>query len=357
MEPIKKNLKFVSLLIVMCSFAFTFNANAGMVHNHYKKINSTIDWIYAPNHSRRPTNRLGWFYGNQLNFWHSRRSPTNGADRSFGYLLYYTYDYYCLKKFKRKNCLGKSLRVNYRINGSSKAGFKTMQIDLNGQKITSNYFQEVISKFFTALENVGGNAGLNKGELAVIHKKPKSSIRADFHVLVPTSGANLNNKWQKKNFNQRVLNDAKKVMFNLLPFEVGQIASIKNDRDYKDDSQGDILRKYDRSVQKRGAISAVISGPHTKDSVGRAYLRRSSTPSFVMRSRYNGPKNQYSKQAVRNNALVYIHELAHNLLNLGHCSKGQKSMCTDNLWSNKSHANHVLKRLREVNLVGYQYDY
>lgn len=346
------------MFALLLTFVLSPDEAQASVRSNYNKTMGTIDWIYAKKHSRRPTNRTGWFYGDKLTFWHKTRNPTNGADRSFGYFLYYTYDMYCLKKFKRKNCLGKRLVVHYKISGKTKRGRKVMQISTRGQKsITSNYFQGVMAQFFNRLENIGGRAPLSHSERRLIQPAARASVLANFKVLTPTRGRNANAKWKDRKFVQNVMNSARSSLFNLVPFKTNRIERVVNQRDYDNKSQGSILRKYDRSAKSPQSIGAVISGPATTDSAGRAFVTRSSQPSFVMRSRYNSPNNERSARAIKNNALIYIHELAHNMMKLRHCSRGQKSLCTDNLWHNRKNANEVLKTLRSRNIIRYNHGY
>ncbi len=183
----KKIASSMVLLPVLLLFTNATNVSKStQVQKDYSKTISVVDWIYSPKLKRRPTNNLGWFYGNKLNFWNSKKNPINGADVSFGYLLYYTYDMYCKSKNRSKNCLGSKLKVSYRIEGSKKNGSKVMQVNvLGGSTITSNYFQEVISKFYGNLESIGGKASISSSDRAVIQPRPKlTRATANFKTII-----------------------------------------------------------------------------------------------------------------------------------------------------------------------------
>lgn len=323
------------------------------VKSDYTKVKQTIDWIYSPKHKRRPTGNLARFNGKRLMFYFSRKKRINGADVSFGYTLYRTYDMYCLKKFKRKNCLGKKLNVSYNIKGSKKWGAKVMTVRVNGQSFSSNYFQEVIKNFYSRLEKIGGSSKLSAAENALVKPKQRLNARVRLFPVYPTNAKHANVKWMKGSYVGNVFKSLKSSLYNMVGFKVKSNRGIKSNKYYKDKRQYTLLKKY-RHIGVPKYITSVISGPNTVDAAGLTYLQYTKKPMFVMRSRYNSGKAQYSSRALRNTALIFLHELAHNM-RLTHCKRGQKSLCTDNLHTNKNRAAHMVKYLNKISALEASY--
>lgn len=171
------------------------------------------------------------------------------------------------------------------------------------------------------------------------------TIPVDFIVFTPHNSPRLNAKWLNAKFVQKNLNVAKGHLFGQVHFKLGSIRRYKSWDLYQSATQQDAL---DMAVSQRSEarITVAISGPETQDAVGLAYNGRTIEPAFAMRSRYNGT-DSYSDYAKANNAYVFLHELAHNM-GLGHCSPGQTSLCTDNVWASPEHAQVMTDYLRTV---------
>ncbi len=349
------NVKSKVAVLILLMFTVNMSTNAS-VKSDYKRITDTIDWIYSPKHKRRPTGNMASFTGNQLLFWYNTKRKINGADVSFGYTLYRTYDMYCMKRSKRKNCLGKKLSVNYTIKGQTKSS-ALLSVSVNGKKFSTNYFQEAIAKFYELLESKGGYTKLSSYEKNLIKPPRKIAARVRLKVISPDKTKNkANNKWLSGPYVGKVFSSLKSSLFNMVDFSVKERSKYVSDYYFNHKKQKKSLKKF-KSYRKSGHISAVITGPNTNDAAGMAYVTKSSQPTFVMRSRYNYGNSVWKNYAIKNTALIFLHELGHNMLKLDHCKKGQSSLCTDNIHTSKDRASQVVKRMSSIGLLEARYDF
>lgn len=353
MQKIKMG-AFALLLISFFSFHQKSEAalSGASFYKGYLKILSTITWIYNPKYKRRPTGNIATFYGNKKMFYYSKRRKINGADVSFGYYLYYAYDLYCLKKTGRRNCLGKRLKVSYRIKGKSLHGTKYFSMNVGGKTHSTIYFQSALNFMYSRLEKMGGQTKLNWWESALVKPKPVLHANTKLHVLYPNDDNFAVQKWFNYDYIWTVLSTLSKNLQYYVWFPYS-LSGIKNHSLYYSKSQYQTLKKY-RYLRKNKQITAVISGPNTTDAAGITYLGYSKSPYFAMRSRYNSSKNWYSSKAYNNTALIFLHELAHNM-NLNHCKSGQSSMCTDNIHKSAARAWQVVLYLSRIGALRSAY--
>jgi predicted Zn-dependent protease len=350
----KKIITVLSLTPLM--FLFTNASNYKSTVQLNNKIDSTIGWIYTAKYNRRPTGNNASFKGNQLNFHYSRSRPINGADVSFGYFLYYTYDLYCIRKTGKTNCLP-NLNVHYNIKGNTKYGHKVINISANGHSISTNYLIEAKGEFFKMLKKIGGGPEISPAEWGLIVKNPKASTPFNFKVLVPEGKtANNNSKFIQKEYQNKSLEAATKLLKGRTDFQVNQSLKIANQRDYDTLSQNSILRKY-RGHGVARQITTVVTNQRAKDANGMAYISNSSTPFFVMKTYASYIGKQPTSQEYRTNALIILHELGHNMMGLRHCSPGQKTICTDNVWNSSAHTQQMIDRLKNIGALNYAFAY
>ena len=329
-------------------------SSAQSVANHIKKIDSTIDWIWDG--GRSPTGNTSYFYGDQLGFYNA--DSTNGADRSYGYFLQYTYDMYCNLKGRSPYCLGRSLKVYFSVKGSNEAS-RMLNVNIAGKSTVSNYFQEIRANMFSGLETIGGKVSISASDRLLIQPKVTKSVRTDFEVITDASGRG-NDIW-KGEFSQQML--------TTLNSEIGNVVSFKQiDKDivrsatYSSYSQDQTRVAY----KNRGStdrITAVVSSQSARDSYGTAYVEVASDPIFVMNNCANYPKYRalFAAGTERDQKCtgvgIFLHELGHQM-GLGHCQAGSSKVCTDNLASTTSGrtflANHLATKTQAVRAA---YDY
>ncbi len=348
----------LSVFLVMAGIQV---AEASPATNRYQNVLKVTDQIYNPKNNVRPTNNMLWFYGDQRWLTYYTSSRINRADVLFGKMLMMTYDMYCQNKGQRINCLGHSLKVNYRISGRNKGGAKVISISTNSVgSFTAGYIIEAVSKFYGQLEQRGGRTPLQVWERRKIQPAPQVIARTDYHVTTNGNQRHANNKWLDRNFLRLVRDRITANLRNRFTFWMGPIQEIRNAGDYNNRAQRSLLYKYS-SRRKRGMVNVIVSGPNTSDGMGYAWVGRNSSPYFVMRSLFNSKDSRsfyYERKpgAINHNSLIYIHELAHNM-GLRHCSSGQKSFCTDNLHHTASGADYVKNYMSSIGALRFKYAY
>lgn len=329
-------------------------ANAYSTVNHIARIDSTISWIWA--NGRAPTGNASYFYGDKLGFYNN--GMTNGADRSFGYFLQYTYDMYCASKGLPFFCLGSRLRVNFSISGAN-VNSKVMMVSLNGATTVSNYFQEIRSALFRGLERHGGMSPISESDRNLIQPIPERYVATEFKIINNSQGQG-NAIW-KGDFSKAMLNTLNARIGNVLKFEERYKTVVQNDTLYSY-SQGQLTNAFkDKGTSDR--VTAVIAAPSARDSFGQAYVQASSAPIFIMNNcaNYGVYSSRFEAGSVQDQGCtgvgIFLHELGHQM-GLSHCSAGQTTPCTDNLantTSGRAHlVNHITNRTRALR-VRYAY--
>ncbi len=303
------------------------------VESHIQRIDSTIDWIWDG--GRTTTGNSSYFYGNLLTFYNA--NSTNGADRSYGYFLYYTYDMYCDLKNLKPNCLGSRLKVYFSIKSTS-INNKTMTVKVGSSNtMVSNYFQEIRTTLFKELERQYGSVGLDSKEVALIYANPKRSVATDFAVVARNNGTG-NDLW-KSSYPDSMLTALNKLLGNVVSFYRSDRDIVASDSLFAK-SQGSLLD----SVRSKGLddrITAYISNPAANDSLGTAQVSRAHSPLFVMKNCTASPgyAKQFDTGSQRDLECtgrgIFLHELGHQM-GLSHCKTGQTSPCTDNLATTSS---------------------
>ncbi len=342
---------FILIAALLC---LSLESQALNVNQHISKIDSTINWIWSG--GRTTTGNTSYFYGHRLTFYNANN--TNGADRSFGYFLYYTYDMYCNLRGRSNKCLGSRLKVYFRIS-STGPNNKTMTVSVNGQSRSSNYFQGIRAAFFKLLEQQFGSAGLTGYERGRIYPAPQRIVSTELRIMSRNDGSG-NNIW-KGSFGQNVLNQLNSRISNILKFRVHRKSVVRNSTLYNY-SQGSLVRYY-KNRGTSGKVTAVISGPGAQDSFGRAYVQRASRPIFIMNhcQNFNAYRNRFAAWSTQNynctGVGIFLHELGHQM-NLGHCQGRSGEICTDNLATTQRGKNyllsHMLNRTSAVRLIyGY----
>lgn len=342
------------LLVAIGFLAQTQIAHAYSTVNHISRIDSTISWIWA--NGRAPTGNASYFYGHQLGFYNV--ANTNGADRSFGYFLQYTYDMYCASKGLPFYCLGARLRVNFSISGPD-VNSKVMMVNLNGVTTVSNYFQQIRSSLFRGLENMGGASPLSEADRLLIQPLPERYVATEFKIINNSLGQG-NAIW-KGVFSTNMLNTLNSRIGNVLKFEERYKNIVQSDTLFGY-SQGQLTDAY-KSKGSSDRVTAVISAPSARDSFGRAYVQVSSAPIFIMNhcANYGVYSSQFAAGSIQDQGCtgvgIFLHELGHQM-GLGHCSSGQTSPCTDNLANTTSGraylVNHITNRTNALR-VRYAY--
>ena len=348
-------LKQFSILILGLLCSIKTLAAQQTVESHIKKIDSTISWIWDG--GRTTTGNSSYFYGDLLTFYNA--NSTNGADRSYGYFLYYTYDMYCDLKNLKPNCLGSRLKVYFSIN-STNINNKTMTVKVGGSNTTvSNYFQGIRSALFKELERQYGSAGLDAREHALIYANPKRSVASDFAV-VARSNSTGNDLW-KSSYPDSMLAALNNILGNVVSFYRSDRDIVASDSLFAK-NQGSLLD----SVRSKGLddrITAYISNPAANDSLGTAQVSRAHSPLFVMKnctttSKYASQFATGSKQDLECTGRgIFLHELGHQM-GLGHCSTGQTSPCTDNLANTSAGKTFLVDYLtNNTDTVRVKYEY
>ncbi len=325
------------------------------VENHIKKIDSTISWIWDG--GRTTTGNSSYFYGDLLTFYNA--SSTNGADRSYGYFLYYTYDMYCDLKNLKPNCVGSKLKVYFSIN-STDINNKTMTVKVGSSNTTvSNYFQEIRSALFKELERQYGSAGLDANEQTLIYASPKRSVASDFSVVTRANSTG-NDLW-KTSYPDSMLTALNTILGNVVSFYRSGRPIVASD-DLFARSQHSLLDQV-RSKGLSDRITAYISNPAANDSLGVAYVARDHSPLFVMKNCTASPS--YAKKFATGSKQdlectgrgIFLHELGHQM-GLSHCSTGQTSPCTDNLAGTSAGKTFLIDYLtNNTDTVRVKYEY
>jgi len=346
----KKN-NFHFFLALALALTVNFNVQAS-VFSDYNKIKETIGWIYSKTEKRRPTGTVISFTGAKQSF-SAKKKSANGADTSFAFFLYRTYDLYCNKKSAGKNCLGKKLKVKLSIKGKTKAQ-ASMSVQVDNKKISSSSFQEVMKEFYLILEKMGGSSKLTVAEKSLVLPEKSLRARVQMQVIYPKSGTHVNEKWIKGSYVTNVFSSLQKAMYGLVGFTVKDRSIYKDTTLYNHVKMFASLKKFNK-YKKKGNISAIITGPFTKDAAGLAYRTESKKPNFAMKSRSNVGSEQYEEPALRNTAMIFLHELGHNMMGLNHCKRGQAAICTDNITHIKSRSETVVKKMNDIGLLEASY--
>lgn len=322
------------------------------VPTDYNNVLKAVDPIFTQ--ASHPTNNVAWFDGNIEYFSYNTSAPINRADMMYGKFLISIYHMYCKAKGLPIRCLGRNLKVYFKMSGTSKAGNKVLSVSTaNAGSFTSNYFIETISKFYLQLESLGGSSNLSVANASIIHTAPTRRASSHTYVLYDSANPNSNWHWRDPAFQAANMNRASILMDSLFVFN-NSSSNINNAADFASNLQLNILRKYD-DLDQAGRITTIISGPKTSDALGITWTGYRRAPVFVMRSLYNSSTNAYTSSAHNHNAQVYLHELGHNM-GLSHCD-GSGRLCTDNLWHHIDGTTRMLNYLSTNGIIRVAYDY
>lgn len=322
--------------------------------NEIAHIDSTISWIWSG--GRAPTGNSSYFYGHQLGFYNANN--TNGADRSYGYFLQYTYDMYCRSKSLAMYCLGSRLKVSFSISGPN-VNSKVMMVNISGVTTVSNFFQEIRSAMFAGLERAGGISPISRTDRELIQPVAQGHVATEFKIVTNALGQG-NSIW-KGVFPTNMLNTLNSRIGNVLTFR----------EDFKKLLQSDTYFSYSQdrltdAFQNKGSsdrVTAVISAPSARDSFGRAYVQSSSAPIFIMNNcaNYGVYSSQFDPGSDRDQSCtgvgIFLHELGHQM-GLSHCVTGSTRVCTDNIATTTAGrqflVNHITTR---THAMKFAYDY
>lgn len=346
-------MKAISWCVLLCLFSSL--AQAAPSRTVVSKRNALVNYAKTihDKSSGKPTNSTMWFRGNENWLTYYTRSRISRADVKFAALMMRTLTTYCNLKRKNWNCVGRNVKIVTQISGSGLYN-KVLKVNINGTNIVSNYYLEVFKKSFEVLEKKFGNMSISAADRHHLRGYgPTRIAKADFHVLFPTSrSSHANTKWGR-GFIAEMFKRTRKQMFYLYSFRQDQHKVIKNEGDFFHSKMKHSLGKY-RGLRRNGKVTSVVTGPHTNDAMGMAYVGRTSSPYFTMRSLFNHPSNQYSERAIAHNSQIFLHELVHNM-GIGHCRSGQTSICTDNVWRYKSNAVKVMEYLKGIGALKESY--
>ncbi len=345
-----KSLFFCLCLLVVSPTSYAAYSTVAQIAH----IDTTIDWIWSG--GRAPTGNSSYFYGHQLGFYNA--NSTNGADRSYGYFLQYTYDMYCRSKSLPLYCLGSHLRVGFSISGPN-VNNKVMMVNISGVTTVSNYFQQIRSAMFAGLERAGGTSPISQADRALIQPKPRGHVATEFKIVTNALGQG-NNIW-KGTFPTDMLNTMNDRIGNVLTFQ----------SDYRSLLQSDTYFSYSQerltdAFQNRGTsgrVTAIVSAPSARDSFGRAYVQSSSAPIFIMNNcaNYGVYSAKFAAGSFQDQGCtgvgIFLHELGHQM-GLSHCVAGSTRVCTDNIASTTAGrqflVNHITTR---TSAMRFAYDY
>ncbi len=342
--------------ILILGFIFSINALAAekTAAEHIKRIDSTISWIWDG--GRTTTGNSSYFYGDKYSYYNA--SNTNGADRSYGYFLSYTYDMYCDLKNLKPFCLGTRLQVSFSIK-STNINNKTMTVRVgSGSTTVSSYFQEIRSALFKELERQYGTASLDASEKTLIHTNAKRTVATDFSIVARANSTG-NDLW-KYSYPDSMLTALNGALGNAVTFARVSRSMVPSDSLFAK-NQGDLL-DYARNKGLDDRITAYISNPAASDSLGTAMVTRAHSPLFVMKnctaaSSYASKFATASQQDLLCTGKgIFLHELGHQM-GLSHCSStSQTSPCTENLaTSGKSFLIDYLTNHTDTIRVKYDY--
>lgn len=146
-------------------------------------------------------------------------------------------------------------------------------------------------------------------------------VQVNVTIVTRTSGAG-NDLWSDA-YIDRLLAEATRLVHGVVVFSRGHTRIEADDSVYAM-NQGQLLQHYGQHPVPH-AINVIISRPDTEDSAGRSRPWYAHEPLFVMRAR--------SGDTITDTALIYLHELGHNL-GLAHESNPfyQDGLTTDNYW-------------------------
>ncbi len=276
------------------------------LENGIEKSRSTIDWIYTDDHARRPSGNLGLYYGNRLMFYHWPSNPANGADRSFGYFLQYTYDMYCSLKSRSNYCLGSSLITYYKAKGQYH-GNTVYYVNVDGTSRVTKSLREITLFYLQRLEQKGGYLAERNNIYLSLTKR----YTPVYTTVTRTDTRKGNELWIKNKYRQLVLDRASQLTGYTFNFADRGQDEINSNKFYTGDQYLLLANTYGK--RKYNKITAIISGPNTPRTAGLAYVGYDNAPFFIMRSRYS-PSSMWSAVAIDNNARIFLHELGHAAL-------------------------------------------
>lgn len=300
------------------------------VRTHLSEQNTKMNEIYQVG---KPTGRAAYLLGAHPWIYYWTSSPINKSDVKFGSYLMRVYNMYCDLKGHKSQCLSNSLRINYKISGSSRSS-STLYVNLNGRTKSSNSFQEIRSFLFGELERYASKAPISTAQRDLIQPAPRTVVYSRFLIHTKNDGSG-NHQWLSSsiNFRPKMLRQAEAALGNI--FHNWQQAStrVKNDGLYSKNQSG--LLNYYKYKTNSSQITAAVSSPNANDAGGMAWINRPGRP-FIMKSCRAMHKKDYPLDTdLRCTARgIYLHEMAH-VFGLRHCTTHpdkQSSLCTENFW-------------------------
>lgn len=350
------------IILSQIALAQTVDQQVSLVRKNVATIDQTINWIYSTTYSRRPSGNPGWFHGDRAYFIYYVTAPLNGADVSFGYFLYYTYNMYCSLRRLASNCLGAKLKVDFSISGRDFYSAKVFYIRTAAGTISSNYFQQVRADFFSHLEAIGGSVVQTAAIRAELYKARTFASPLNLYISTNDAGAG-NDSWRQSDYLYSLLEKIKSIVGNVAGFKLTLQQQIRSSFYYDNHDQYPLLANYNY-LRGFGRVTAIVSGFNTPLTAGLSWLGRTDQPIFVMRSRYNYPYfntgntiNYKSETALDNTAKIFLHELGHNM-GLNHCNAvATGALCTDNYWLTDSGRQFLLSYLNSLGAMHVVYSY
>lgn len=334
------------------SLSTAATTNEIIFNQYFPRIIEAADSIYE---NGQPTGRLTEFRGSGRTFT-STQGGLNQPDIRFGRFLYSIYDMYCAKGDGRLNCKP-NLRVRYSLRGNS-GSVKLMTVSVNGASFTSQYYQEVIKEMWSQLRAQYGQVGFSNEQLAHITPGRMPVLRSHFFILRASSGEFANQIWTNhemhRKFSQHIQQQLQNVIAVYPTFE-----TFTNDQ-YWNMEQNQLLHASASQYSRSGQVSAVISSPHRRSSMGYAFIDHSSRPFFIFRlwdsSHASGLRFLDNPADIRQNARIWIHELGHQM-NLRHNNPNSLGVHTDNLWTHPQGPKYVYDRMSNYGLLraGYAF--
>lgn len=328
-----------------------------------KRIHSAMSWIRDG--GRHTTGNSGFFWGDEALFYPSNTSyPQGGSDRSFGYVLQYTYDMYCSMKGRSNYCLGSRLKVEFQIKTRSVSGgnvyarYKAWEHNsyVRGSYVTSSTkpmmylvgdFWKMLNTKFGAVSNYNETTEYFQRRYVPISLVMLTDASGNFaHIddvnwlaavnrdmnRYPTTGnihfriaevVKLSSSYSNKSVNGVKLNE--KMLGDLLTYRF---------------NSADMLNRKTNYIN-------IISTPKRQNDWGYAWIHDHYSPamSFNQWIKYQ-PADMYKSNVTLHAAKIWLHELGHNL-NYRHSDSSY--LHADNYYYHKDGAAKYNSHLSKMN--------
>ncbi|AUI88392.1 hypothetical protein BS333_18865 [Vibrio azureus] len=272
-----------------------------------------FSWIWTK--GRKQTGNETWFFGDaSYLWWHHNGRAANGADRSFGYVLFYLYDGYCNIRGLKNGCLGHDMKVTHYISGYSADNVSIgITVQYKGKKYQrfSRSVRQAQMQFWDVLNTISPSpykvetAAALSTKYIPVHLRLLSLNSADYlHFGNPNWLAKFNKK----------LNLYAPNGYGFVIKEVSRLTGNSNQNLGKK-NLWPLLETYGSNYGRTGWITATVSPTvDTQNFWGMSYIKYTQKVHFTMSQWAKYDASTINEDAkIDHLARIFIHEMGHNM--------------------------------------------